>query len=148
MPKTKQTIVRLLVFRHDAAGKLMVLVGITRSGEHQFPGGKREKRETAAKAAARELHEETGVVIAPRKLKPLAKMDDTHTKGEVIVVFVALDDGKASPGNSRELNRVRYVPVADVTTLNPPLTKTCGLLWRMLGHKACLNVPPFVPETR
>jgi 8-oxo-dGTP diphosphatase len=60
-------------------------------GYWEFPGGKIQDDETPLDAAVRELHEETGLQIAPSQLHPLSQTDFRYPQRKLRLHFYLLE---------------------------------------------------------
>ncbi|WP_200947992.1 NUDIX hydrolase [Arthrobacter sp. Soil763] len=94
----------------DSAGRLLT---VRKRGTDKFmhPGGKPEAGETAAQAAARELEEEVGIVVAPEHLLPFGSWladaaNEAATQIEA-TVFTAPGSWDARP--SAEIAEIRWL---------------------------------------
>lgn len=74
---TGQQRVRVLVFNED--GELMLIWETIGMGRWSLPGGGIKRREEPAVAAARELHEETGIKVPVDSLKFVGFFDKSKT---------------------------------------------------------------------
>ena len=89
------TDVALVVVWRGAGRDRCVLITRRTAGSHlaglwEFPGGKVEAGEMSIVAAARELREETGIVLDPADLAPLITIEHTYADRAVrLHVFVA-----------------------------------------------------------
>lgn len=89
--------------------------GVPLAGLWEFPGGKRREGESAAQAAARETHEETGLIV--RAVGVHDKVTTTYDHGTVEVTFVAcqLADKLRAPRAP-----FRWVPAAELARFEFP----------------------------
>jgi 8-oxo-dGTP pyrophosphatase MutT (NUDIX family) len=84
------------------------------AGQWALPGGRRDPGESATDAALRELHEETGVRVAPGGV--LGVLDDYPTRSGYLITPVVVWGGPASAamrGPATEVERIYVIPVAD-----------------------------------
>lgn len=83
------------------------------AGQWALPGGRRDAGESATDAALRELHEETGVRVAPGDV--LGVLDDYPTRSGYLITPVVVWGGPASAdmrGPAAEVARIYVMPVA------------------------------------
>jgi len=83
------------------------------AGQWALPGGRRDAGESATDAALRELHEETGVRVAPGDV--LGVLDDYPTRSGYLITPIVVWGGPASPdmrGPAAEVARIYVMPVA------------------------------------
>jgi 8-oxo-dGTP pyrophosphatase MutT (NUDIX family) len=84
------------------------------AGQWALPGGRRDVGESATDAALRELHEETGVRVAP--VDVLGVLDDYPTRSGYLITPVVVWGGPVSQqmrGPAAEVARIYVIPVAD-----------------------------------
>jgi 8-oxo-dGTP pyrophosphatase MutT (NUDIX family) len=83
-------------------------------GQWALPGGRRDAGESATDAALRELHEETGVRVAPDDV--LGLLDDYPTRSGYLITPVVVWGGPVSQqmrGPAAEVAQIYVIPVAD-----------------------------------
>ena len=83
------------------------------AGRWVLPGGFMESGETLEEAAAREIHEETGVRLDPRELRPYA-VATLPEISEVYAGFLATVAENTHPACGSECTEVRFFGEADV----------------------------------
>jgi 8-oxo-dGTP diphosphatase len=84
-------------------------------GLWSVPGGRVEKGEYLTDAVAREVEEETGVAVEVRDLLGILEVvGDPHY---VILDYLAAPTGDATPVAASDADEVRWVPLAEVSTL-------------------------------
>ncbi|MFF0476475.1 methyltransferase, FxLD system [Streptomyces sp. NPDC004284] len=110
----------------DAAGR--VLLGSSRRGHLELPGGKTERSESFEAAAVRELLEETGLV---------ARVEDAH------VVAMLADDGRGVP----RLSAVVRVTAWSGKLSDPEPERFAGWQWYDLHALSCLG-EVFAPSAQ
>ncbi len=103
----------------DDAGRLLT---VRKRGTDKFmhPGGKPEAGETAAEAAARELEEEVGIIVAPGDLEPFGSWlaeaaNEAATQIEATVFTAPTPIHAASNGTVRpsaEIAEIRWLDLA------------------------------------
>lgn len=109
----KHRIVVSAVCVFDDAGRLLT---VRKRGTTMFmhPGGKPEPGETAVQAAARELEEEVGIVIDPRRLRLMGVwIADAANEADTDIeatVFMAPGTWQAHP--SAEIAEIRWLDLA------------------------------------
>lgn len=107
-------------------GERFLLVRSTYQSWWGLPGGRVERGEAPAAAAARELAEETGVVVAPGTLVALGELHVDHHHIHDHVSFFALDCARepAVACDGAEIAELRWAREEDLATLGvwPPLT--------------------------
>jgi 8-oxo-dGTP pyrophosphatase MutT (NUDIX family) len=83
------------------------------SGQWALPGGSREPGESAAEAALRELHEETGVAAGAGDV--LGSLDDYATRSGFLITPVVVWGGPAGTlvRQSSEVARIHVIRLAD-----------------------------------
>jgi ADP-ribose pyrophosphatase YjhB (NUDIX family) len=106
-----------------------------------LPAGLLKKAEAPAVGAARELHEESGVVIAPDDLQPAVPNAIVHPKGWVDTVFMG-----AVPASTTELVvdggevlEARWFPLDALPRLTPNTEVVLGIYG--LGPLAAHHTP-------
>ena len=85
------------------------------AGQWALPGGGRDAGESAADAALRELHEETGVELAPSEI--LGTLDDYATRSGYLITPLVVWGGPVSPamrGAASEVAEIHVIPLADL----------------------------------
>jgi 8-oxo-dGTP pyrophosphatase MutT (NUDIX family) len=85
------------------------------AGQWALPGGRREPGESAEAAALRELHEETGLLVAADAV--LGMLDDYVTRSGYLMTPVVVWGGSPPPrlaGAASEVTRVYQIPLADL----------------------------------
>ena len=110
---------------HVAVGAIVVrddsLLMIRRGQEPakglwSLPGGRLEHGEYLADAVRREVKEETGLDVTAGELVGIFEVvGDTHY---VILDFFARAEGAAEPVASSDVDEVRWVPLAEVASLD------------------------------
>lgn len=90
-----------------------------------LPAGLLRRREAPVVGAARELHEETGVRLAPEQLRPAAPNAVVHAKGWVDVVFEASVPGSATDlvVDGAEVYEAAWHPLDDLPRLTAPTAR-------------------------
>ncbi|HEY1300360.1 MAG TPA: NUDIX hydrolase [Stellaceae bacterium] len=95
----------------DAGGRIL-LGHATRSPRWDIPKGRAEPGETHAEAAARELREETGLVVAPAALRPLGL--HSYLRGKDLALFTW---SPPDPPDPKTLACTSHFALADGTLL-------------------------------
>ncbi len=92
------------------------ILTVRKRGTSMFmlPGGKPEAGESAAECAAREVHEELGVVVAPDALRLVGTFDAVaaNEAGFTVRATVFAHDGDVEPVVQAELEEARWVDPA------------------------------------
>jgi 8-oxo-dGTP pyrophosphatase MutT (NUDIX family) len=102
---TRQDVCCLLVTRRAPTVR-------SHAGQWALPGGRRDAGESATDAALRELHEETGVRVAPGGV--LGVLDDYPTRSGYLITPVVVWGGPASHqmrGPATEVAQIYVIPV-------------------------------------
>ena len=106
-----------------------------------LPAGLLKKAEPPAVGAARELAEESGVVIAPEALTPAVPNAIVHPKGWVDTVFMASVPASTNPlvVDGGEVLEAGWFPLDDL----PPLTPNTAILLGVygMGPRAAQQTP-------
>jgi len=130
----------------EGAGRLLLLRQPPGRG-WGLPAGLLQKGEAPVVGAARELHEESGVRLSPRQLRPAVPNAVVHAKGWVDVVFTA-----EVPASTTELKvdgaevfEAAWHPLDDLPKLTWPTARL--LAYYDIGPLAG-QFPPPVPDTR
>lgn len=90
-----------------------------------LPGGKVETGETGAAAAAREAHEEVGVVVDPSSVRPLftvVTQADGEPEGRMVEMTLfdgRLADGSPEPAPAAEVSALHWATSADLPRCPP-----------------------------
>lgn len=100
---------RLLVTQRRAGGHL--------GGSWELPGGKLEPGETPEQCAARELFEETGVRVAPRRRLPTIEWDYPERKVALYPVECEWVEGD---GDAIEVAALKWATRAELAELTFP----------------------------
>jgi 8-oxo-dGTP pyrophosphatase MutT (NUDIX family) len=107
-----------IVLQHDVCSLLITRRAPnlrSHAGQWALPGGRRDAGESAEAAARRELHEETGVVVAPDEV--LGVLDDYVTRSGYLITPVVVWGGPVSPamsGQAAEVAQIHVIPLADL----------------------------------
>jgi 8-oxo-dGTP diphosphatase len=106
-----------------------------------LPAGLLKKAEAPAVGAARELQEESGVVIAPDDLAPAVPNAIVHAKGWVDTVFLGSVPASTTPlvVDGGEVLEARWFPLDDLPRLTPNTELVLGLYG--LGPAAARPAP-------
>ncbi|MEH1101255.1 NUDIX domain-containing protein [Micromonospora sp. CPCC 205561] len=128
------------------AGRLLLLRQPPGKG-WGLPAGLLQKGEAPVVGAARELHEESGIRLSPRQLRPAVPNAVVHAKGWVDVVFTA-----EVPASTTELKvdgaevfEAAWHPLDDLPKLTWPTARL--LAYYDIGPLAG-QFPPPVPDIR
>jgi 8-oxo-dGTP pyrophosphatase MutT (NUDIX family) len=118
-PELRQASVALCVLTPPPGDTLLITrraAGLrSHAGQWALPGGRREPGESAADAALRELHEETGVLAAAPAV--LGLLDDYVTRSGYVITPVVVWGGtppRELAGAASEVTRVYQIPIADL----------------------------------
>jgi 8-oxo-dGTP pyrophosphatase MutT (NUDIX family) len=118
-PELRQSSVALCVLANTGGDTLLITRrarGLSsHAGQWALPGGRRDPGESAEDAALRELHEETGLLLAADAV--LGVLDDFVTRSGYVITPVVVWGG-APPGQlsgaASEVTRVYQIPLADL----------------------------------
>ena len=94
-----------------------------------LPAGLLKKGEAPAVGAARELHEESGVVIAPDDLTPAVPNAIVHAKGWVDMMFLGSVPASTTPlvVDGGEVLEAGWFPLDGLPRLTPNTAKVLGV---------------------
>jgi 8-oxo-dGTP pyrophosphatase MutT (NUDIX family) len=118
-PELAQSSVALCVLA-GAGGDTLLITRRARelrshAGQWALPGGRRDPGESAEKAALRELHEETGLLLPADAV--LGLLDDFVSRSGYVMTPVVVWGGtppRQLAGAASEVTRVYQIPVADL----------------------------------
>lgn len=112
----KARIVVSAVCVFDAAGRLLT-VRKRGTGMFMHPGGKPEPGETAVQAAARELAEEVGIILAPEDLELMGVWiaDAANEAATDIEATVYMAPGAWEAHPSAEIAEIRWLDLEDLS---------------------------------
>ncbi len=118
-PELRQASVALCVLTPPAGDTLLITRRASslrsHAGQWALPGGRREPGESAAAAALRELHEETGLLAEADAV--LGLLDDYVTRSGYVITPVVVWGGtppRELAGAATEVTRVYQIPIADL----------------------------------
>lgn len=108
-------------------GRVLLVWHTYVSGWH-LPGGSAHRGESPEACCARELLEETGVVVTggPAALRRLAR----YTQGRGAIVLFVVEDWMQVPTSNLEIARARFFPVDDLPRGTTPATRRSLDEWR------------------
>jgi 8-oxo-dGTP pyrophosphatase MutT (NUDIX family) len=106
-----------------------------------LPAGLLKKAEPPVVGAARELHEESGVRIAPDDLTPAIPNAIVHPRGWVDTVFMGSVPASSTPlvVDGGEVLEARWFPLDDLPRLTPNTEVVLGIYG--LGPRAAQHTP-------
>ena len=106
-----------------------------------LPAGLLKKGEPPAVGAARELHEESGVVLAPGDLTPAVPNAIVHAKGWVDMMFLGSVPASTTPlvVDGGEVLEAGWFPLDDLPRLTPNTAKVLGVYG--MGPHAARTTP-------
>jgi 8-oxo-dGTP diphosphatase len=106
-----------------------------------LPAGLLKKAEAPAVGAARELHEESGVRIAPDDLTPAVPNAIVHPKGWVDTVFMGTVPASTTDlvVDGGEVLEAAWFPLDDLPALTPNTAKVLGVYG--IGPRAARQTP-------
>ncbi len=107
-------------------GALLLVRPIFPPREWTVPGGKVERRERPHEAVAREVREETGIEVEVVE----CLLVDGHRRRTTDFVFGCRPVGGALRAQPEEIEEVRWVPEAQIASLEPKLVRLLALLPR------------------
>jgi 8-oxo-dGTP pyrophosphatase MutT (NUDIX family) len=85
-------------------------------GEVSFPGGRVDPGETPIETALREAHEEVGLdPAAPRIVGELSHLSTVVSRSYIVPVVATLDHRPDLSAQTMEVDRVMWIPIADLT---------------------------------
>jgi 8-oxo-dGTP pyrophosphatase MutT (NUDIX family) len=118
-PELRQASVALCVLTPPGGDTLLITRRAaslrSHAGQWALPGGRRERGESAAAAALRELHEETGLLAAADAA--IGLLDDYITRSGYVITPVVVWGGtppQQLAGAASEVTRVYQIPIADL----------------------------------
>ncbi len=118
-PDFRQASVALCVLTRPSGDTLLITRRASslrsHAGQWALPGGRREAGESAEDAALRELHEETGLLLARDAV--LGLLDDYVTRSGYVITPVVVWGGAPAgqlAGAASEVTRVYQIPLADL----------------------------------
>jgi 8-oxo-dGTP pyrophosphatase MutT (NUDIX family) len=108
----------------DAPALLLTRRALTlarHAGQWALPGGRIDADESAAQAALRELHEETGLALGDDAL--LGRLDDYATRSGYVISPLVVWAGRVSglAPNPQEVASLHRLPVAELLRADAPL---------------------------
>jgi 8-oxo-dGTP diphosphatase len=106
-----------------------------------LPAGLLKKAESPVVGAARELAEESGVVIDPRELTPAVPNAIVHAKGWVDTIFMGSVPASTTPlvVDGGEVLEAGWFPLDDLPRLTPNTAVVLGIYG--MGPHAAQNTP-------
>jgi 8-oxo-dGTP diphosphatase len=85
----------------------------------EFPGGKIEPGEGPEAALARELHEELGITLSVKDLRPIAFASEPLAGRHLLLLLYTLDTWQGTPA-AHHATELRWVTPAEMRTLPMP----------------------------
>lgn len=89
------------------------------AGLWEFPGGKIEPGEAPEAALARELHEELGITLSVKDLRPIAFASEPLAGRHLLLLLYTLDTWQGTPA-AHHATELRWVTPAEMRTLPMP----------------------------
>lgn len=89
------------------------------AGLWEFPGGKIEANESPEAALARELHEELGIILSVKDLRPIAFASEPLAGRHLLLLLYTLDTWQGTPA-AHHATELRWVTPAEMRTLPMP----------------------------
>lgn len=89
------------------------------AGLWEFPGGKIEANESPEAALARELHEELGITLSVKDLRPIAFASEPLAGRHLLLLLYTLDTWQGTPA-AHHATELRWVTPAEMRTLPMP----------------------------
>ena len=113
--------VRIGIAVVESAGRILVgqrANDVPLPGLAEFPGGKCESDETPRSCAARECHEETGLIVVPRD--HLATIEHSYAHGDVELHFWRCGLSPGLPDLAKPQNPFRWISFEELAMLQFP----------------------------
>jgi 8-oxo-dGTP diphosphatase len=110
------------VAMRDGAGKVLLQQrppGKPMAGLWEFPGGKIEPGEGPEAALARELHEELGITLSVKDLRPIAFASEPLAGRHLLLLLYTLETWQGTPA-AHHATELRWVTPAEMRTLPMP----------------------------
>ncbi|MGD9158199.1 MAG: 8-oxo-dGTP diphosphatase MutT [Desulfobacteraceae bacterium] len=130
MPSKKQITVTAAIIWQN--GKVLITKrpeGTHLEGLWEFPGGKKEKAETLEECIAREIKEELGVQVRPRKLLLTVKHEYETKIVDLHIFECALVNGTPVSMEGQDMKWVRPRDMSDYTFPPPDIEVIKFLRW-------------------
>lgn len=110
----RPTTMGVKIIARDPDGRIL-LVKARYLEQWTLPGGGVHKRETPEDAAARELREETGIVVSPDHLRLIGLLSSfKEGKSDYVAMFACRIDAGVSPSPGGEIEAAALFPVDDL----------------------------------